>query len=123
MHELSIAVALVDLACEERQRLGDVHVDALHIRLGQLSGVVKEALAFSFDVAAAGTALEGARLCFDVVPVTIRCSVCDEERAIDTPQDLRCPVCRTPAADLRRGREIELTALEISEEDDNAAHC
>jgi hydrogenase nickel incorporation protein HypA/HybF len=62
MHELSIATALVEVACEEalHRRLG--RVQALHVRLGPLAGVVKDALMFSFDVAAAGTAIEGARL-------------------------------------------------------------
>jgi hydrogenase nickel incorporation protein HypA/HybF len=56
VHELSIAVALVEMACEKAADLGDVRVDALHLRLGPLSGVVREALVFSFDVAAEGTA-------------------------------------------------------------------
>jgi hydrogenase nickel incorporation protein HypA/HybF len=62
MHELSIAIALVDMACEEaeRQQLGRVR--ALHLRLGPLSGVAKDALLFSFDVASAGTRIDGATL-------------------------------------------------------------
>jgi hydrogenase nickel incorporation protein HypA/HybF len=62
MHELSIATALVEVACEEATNRGLGRVHALHLRLGALAGVVKEALLFSFDVAAAGTAIEGARL-------------------------------------------------------------
>jgi hypothetical protein len=62
MHELSIANALVEVACEEAEHRGLGHILALHIRLGPLAGVVKEALLFSFDLAAAGTAIEGARL-------------------------------------------------------------
>jgi hydrogenase nickel incorporation protein HypA/HybF len=62
MHELSIANALVELACEEAEHRGLHRVQALHIRIGPLAGIVKEALLFSFDLAAAGTAIEGARL-------------------------------------------------------------
>jgi len=54
-------MALVDAACEERTRLGNVRIDALHVRLGPLAGVVEEALAFSFALAAAGTDVDGAR--------------------------------------------------------------
>ena len=60
MHELSIAIGLVELASEEAARQGHVRVDTLYVRLGALSGVVSSALRFSFDVAASGTAIEGA---------------------------------------------------------------
>lgn len=62
MHELSIAVTLVELACEEVDRRQLQRVQALHLRVGSLSGVVRDALLFSFDVAAAGTLIEGAAL-------------------------------------------------------------
>ncbi len=62
MHELSIAMSLVDLACEEKQRRDLPEVHAVRLRLGARSGVVKEALTFSFDLAAAGTCIEGATL-------------------------------------------------------------
>jgi hydrogenase nickel incorporation protein HypA/HybF len=62
MHELSIATALVEVACEEAEHRGLARVEALHVRIGPLAGIVKEALLFSFDLAAAGTAIEGARL-------------------------------------------------------------
>jgi hydrogenase nickel incorporation protein HypA/HybF len=62
MHELSIAVSLVDAICDELPRLGDVSVRAVRIRVGALSGVVPDALMFAFDVAADGSRVAGARL-------------------------------------------------------------
>ena len=62
MHELAIATALVEVACEEVAHRRLERVQALHVRIGPLAGVVKEALLFSFDLAAAGTPIEGARL-------------------------------------------------------------
>ena len=43
MHELSIALGLVEAAQEEAERL-HARVSAVHLRLGALSGVVPEAL-------------------------------------------------------------------------------
>src|SRR5687767_6566818 len=54
MHELSIAMELIDVASEELARLGGVHVTAVRLRVGPLSGVVKDALLFSFDAAVIG---------------------------------------------------------------------
>ena len=104
MHELSIAVDLIDAAATHLERLGAVRVIAVHLKLGPLSGVVKEALAFSFDAAAAGTRLEGARLQIDDVPVAIWCATCDAERDLPDLTRRRCPRCQSPTPHVTRGR-------------------
>lgn len=121
MHELSIALSLVEAACDKLAELGDdVRVDALHLRLGALSGVVREALEFSFELAAAGTAIEGARLAIEEVAVTVACPRCEGERTLLSVQHFRCPDCGTPTPEVIHGRELELTALEVTE--NAAAH-
>ena len=115
MHELSIAVELVDVACEELVRLGDVHVDAVHVRIGPQCGVVKDALLFSFEVAAADTPLAGARLEIEEVPATAWCPECAAEVTLDETPRRRCPVCQTPTPSVVRGRELELVALEVTD--------
>jgi len=62
MHELSIAVNIVEIASEELARHGGERIRAIHIQLGPLSCVAKEALLFSFSLACEGTAAEGSRL-------------------------------------------------------------
>lgn len=68
MHELSIALSLVELASEEASRLSASRVAALYVRIGASSGVVADALRFSFDLATEGTAIAGARLEIEDVP-------------------------------------------------------
>lgn len=67
MHELSIALSMIELASEEVDRRGGGRVTALHLKLGSLSGVVKEALTFSYEIACQGTALEGSQLVIEEV--------------------------------------------------------
>jgi hydrogenase nickel incorporation protein HypA/HybF len=63
MHELSIAMSLVDAICEELPRLGSgARVRSVRVRVGELSGVAPDALAFAFEVATDDTAIVGARL-------------------------------------------------------------
>lgn len=62
MHELSIALSLIDAVCDELPRLGEVAVRCVHVRVGPLSGVVADALAFAFDVAVADSRIAGAEL-------------------------------------------------------------
>ena len=114
MHELSIAMSIVDAAMEESQRRG-VQVSAVHLRLGALSGVVKDALLFSYEVACQDTALQGSQLIVEDVPVIVYCSQCQKERMLESVQLFQCPECGTPTMDIRQGKELEVFALEVQE--------
>ena len=97
MHELSIAMSIVDMAVEEAATRGAARVEAVHLKLGVLSGVVPRALLASYDMACDDTPLQGSRLVIEGVPIMIFCAACG-----------------TPGADVVRGREIEVIALELS---------
>lgn len=115
MHELSIAYNLVTIADDAAKEAGVDHVDVVHLRLGVLSGVVKDALLFSYDIATDGTHLAGSKLVIEMVPVTVYCAVCNQESPLKDIQSFCCPVCNTPTADIRQGKEIELVSLEIND--------
>ena len=55
MHELSIAMSILDVAGEEVEHHGGARVEAIHIRLGPLAGVVKEALLSAYELASERT--------------------------------------------------------------------
>jgi len=116
MHELSIAMGIVEAATDEAQRRG-VKVSAVHLRLGALSGVVKDALLFSYEVACQDTALEGSTLIIEDVPVIIFCSKCNDKRTLISVQSFTCPDCGTPTMNILRGKELEVFALEVEEEE------
>lgn len=116
MHELSIAMGIVDAALDESQRRG-VEVSAVHLRLGALSGVVNDALLFSYEVACQDTPLEGSQLIVEDVPVVVFCVPCNAERELPSVQLFACPECGTPTMDVRRGKELEVFALEVKEEE------
>ncbi len=112
MHELSIALSILDLAAEEAGRRG-VRVTAVHLKLGTLAGVVKDALASAYELARAGTPLACTELVIEEVPVAAYCPACAAERVLPSFPPLSCPVCGTPTPEVRRGRELEIVALEI----------
>jgi hydrogenase nickel incorporation protein HypA/HybF len=60
MHELSIALSILDVATEEAARRSG-RVLAVHLKLGPLAGVVKEALLSAYDLAREGTPLGPSR--------------------------------------------------------------
>ena len=115
MHELSIAISIVEMAEEEMDQRGAARVNAVHLKLGALAGVVKEALLSSFELACEGTGLEGSRLVIEEIPIVVYCHKCLASRRLDSIQWFACPECRSPVSEVIHGRELQVVALEIQE--------
>ncbi len=113
MHELSIALSIIDGASEEARKHTGATVEAVHLKVGALSGVVKDALLFSWEVATAGTSLENSRLEIEEIPVVVFCENCDEKKCLDVINNFVCPECDQPTPQIISGRELQVTALEI----------
>jgi hydrogenase nickel incorporation protein HypA/HybF len=117
MHELSIAESLIELACDATIRERAERVSKLIVRIGVLSGVVKEALQFSFGIASEGTACEGAELEIEEVGVTIACPKCRMTKPLLDIFDWRCPDCGTATSDVITGRELDLAAIVVESQE------
>jgi hydrogenase nickel incorporation protein HypA/HybF len=115
MHELSIALSILDVAGEEVERRGGPQVEAIYLKLGPLAGVIKEALISAFELAREATPFATSRLIIEEVPIVVFCSKCDAERAVHSMQDFSCVECDTPSSKLIHGKELELAALELIE--------
>lgn len=115
MHELSIAMCLLELAEEEAERRGAIRVEAIYLKLGALSGIEKQALLSAYQLATERTAFAGCRLIVEDIPVVGYCSNCESEQSIASTQLFRCPSCGNPVSEIVRGRELQVSALELSE--------
>ena len=114
MHELSIAMSIVEMAQEEADHRG-ARVTAVHLKLGALSGVVADALLSSYEMAIADTPLQDSRLLIESVPVTIFCPTCRTQQLPRNIQNLCCRQCGAATPRVLSGREIEVSALEIAQ--------
>jgi hydrogenase nickel incorporation protein HypA/HybF len=114
MHELSIAMSIVDMAQEEAERRS-VGIDAVHLELGALAGVVKEALLFSYEIACDGTPLQGSRLVVKDVPIEVYCPKCKLPKTLASMQWFCCPDCGTQTPEVVHGKELVITALELKQ--------
>ncbi|MFI1169078.1 hydrogenase maturation nickel metallochaperone HypA [Streptomyces sp. NPDC020801] len=112
MHELSIATAIVERAGELARADGADAVSAVTVRVGELAGVVPDALEFAFEVARQGTALDGARLVVEQVTARAYCAPCADEFPVGMPPFFWCPRCDRPSQELRSGRELDITGIE-----------
>jgi hydrogenase nickel incorporation protein HypA/HybF len=116
MHELSIALGIVDAVTEEARRRALPPVKAVHLRLGPLSGVVGEALSSAFAMAVHDTSLADATLVIEDAPITVRCPRCCAVQPVVSMQDVRCAACGTSGGEVVTGRELMVVALEVENE-------
>ncbi len=107
-------MSIVETAQEEAAKRG-LKVSAVHLRLGALSGVVKDALLFSYEMAAQDTPLQGSKLVIEELPVIVFCPQCRQRRALPSVQSFTCPECGAPTGDILQGKELEVFALEVPE--------
>jgi hydrogenase nickel incorporation protein HypA/HybF len=114
MHELSIAISMIDQIIEESDSRGGLDVEAVYLRLGVFSGVDKQALLFSYELACEGTPLEGSRLVIETIPLIVYCPMCKKDKAPPSVYQICCPDCLTPAEKIVSGREIEVASLEVA---------
>jgi len=113
VHELSLMQDTLILAVNKAQEAGGSRIHRVMMRIGKLSGVVPETLSFAFDVLKKETMAADAVLEIHTVPVVCWCAPCAQEF---TPADFicECPHCHTISTEVRSGREMELTSLEVS---------
>jgi hydrogenase nickel incorporation protein HypA/HybF len=116
MHELSIALQIVEGALQSLTQ-EDGRPTAVHVRIGALAGVVPDALHSAWECARGGSPLAAAELMIEEVPATLWCSICNCERAVQSLQRFCCADCGSTGGELVRGRELEIVALEVANDD------
>lgn len=114
MHEMSVALSVVDQVERAARSGGAPGVRRVTVEIGELAGVVPDALAFCFELACAGTVLEGAELVTRSLPGRASCTPCQRSWDTGMPPDLLCAVCRRGAGVLLSGRELRITEVHWS---------
>lgn len=111
MHEMSITQSVIEL-CE--QNAAGRRVVAVTMEIGELSGVVPEAVEFCFAACSAETAVEGAVLEIIRVPGVGHCLNC----AVEFPRHSLfdpCPECGGYRIDQISGEELRVRDLEVED--------
>ena len=112
MHELSIATNIVNLIQEQQKEHGFDKVEKIHLKIGEFSSVVPEALEFGFSIASRGTAAEGAEIIIDIVPLILRCNVCNKDFQSE-PYMFVCPNCGSHDTAIVSGDELHIESIEV----------
>ena len=111
MHELALSQSIVDLVVECARREGVHAITRVVVEVGVAAGVEPDALQFCFDIVAADTLAQGAKLAIETVSLQARCRNCACEFA---PARLvsSCPHCGSYAPRLVRGKELRVKSFD-----------
>lgn len=111
LHELSIAESVVRIA---GQQADGRRVTKVQMKVGHLRQVVPSALAFSFELVAEGTPVEGAELEMEEIPASGRCHDCGVESELGN-FPLQCRECKGFELEILAGEELMVESLELEE--------
>jgi hydrogenase nickel incorporation protein HypA/HybF len=114
LHELSVAESILDIVTAEAVKRRASAVTTVKLRLGEFSGVVREALEFAFEIARQGTVAERAVLEIEKVPLETRCPGCG---LTARPGEDFCLVCERcgKQVEILSGREMEVEYMDLAE--------
>ena len=112
MHELSIAMSIVEIAEEEVKKANAAKVSEIELEIGKMSGVVVEALEFAMEEAVKNSVLSQAKRKIIEIEAKAQCASCKHEFTTEdhyTP----CPKCMHPYSDIISGKEMKIKTLKI----------
>ena len=112
MHELSIAMNIVEIVDEHCRRENGSEVSAVELEIGKLSGVVVEALHFALESAKAGSPMQNAIIEVHTIEGKARCTLCGHP--FETLEYVNlCPVCNSFSCEIIQGKEMKVKSIQI----------
>ena len=112
MHELSIAMSILELATEEARKNEAFTITQVDVEIGTLAGVETEALLFAWESARSGTPAQNAPLLIHTVQAEAACLECKKAFPVEH-LFAQCPECGSFRYDIRTGRELRIRSLMV----------
>jgi hydrogenase nickel incorporation protein HypA/HybF len=114
MHELSIAMSIVDSVIEAAERENASRVNAFTLEIGSLSGIDRESLEFALTSAVLNTVLESIPYKIDIIQARGQCPGCLAEFVVEELFN-PCPHCGSFNPRILSGREMKIKSIEIED--------
>ena len=111
MHELVIVEGILETVIPAVQGHDVSRILAIHLKIGELSGIVPSCIHEYFSIASAGTIAEGAKIIIENTPIRIHCPDCGKDGIIQKGQYV-CPACGSPRFRITSGREYYVESVE-----------
>jgi hydrogenase nickel incorporation protein HypA/HybF len=114
MHEVGIAQSIIERVAREMERHPGTRPRAVGVKVGEVSGVDRDALAFGFEVLVQDTDWPRVKLEIEYCPRRHRCRVCEREFAVKDFATA-CPACGNKATVLIAGEELDIGYIEVED--------
>jgi hydrogenase nickel incorporation protein HypA/HybF len=114
MHEVSIALSLLDLITAQCKKEGYHSIGSVRLRIGRASGILPDALLFAFDAIKADTFARDAVLVVDNVSLGGICTQCSSEFEVEEAYVLECPKCGSGSFRINKGYELDIVEMEVN---------
>ncbi|MFW2332015.1 MAG: hydrogenase maturation nickel metallochaperone HypA [Nitrospinota bacterium] len=112
MHEMSVAVDIIEIVEGQLKPGQDQNVTKVNLIIGELSGISVEALEFAFSVAIQNTNLKNSELNIESIKPVAYCNDCMSQFS-PTYKIFLCPNCDTLNVSLIKGKEFEVNSIEV----------
>jgi len=112
MHEMSLAVSVLQLVENSAKVNGFSRVNTVWLEIGALAGVEAEAMHFCFDAVTKGTLAEGARLEIVATKGRGQCLDCGGSVFIEARYD-PCSLCGSYRVEPTGGMAMRVKELEV----------
>lgn len=111
MHEVSIMESVIKIVLENAEENNMKRVSKITLKIGELSGVMSDALNFAFSCLSKDTITEGADFVIEKVEAMAICDECNIEFKIDHFNKL-CPNCKKFSSHIISGYELYVNTIE-----------
>lgn len=122
MHELSMAMSVLDIILEKAKEENAIKITEITIEIGELLFLNPEQFQFCMELVTEKTMAEGAHLTIRVTPSLLRCRTCGKEFHWEqSPENhfvfpvLECE-CGSKDLEIAGGRELNIVSIRIEKE-------
>ncbi|MEN8202614.1 MAG: hydrogenase maturation nickel metallochaperone HypA [Bacteroidota bacterium] len=116
MHELSIAMSIVDIASRQAEAASAESVSQIELDIGTLSGIEYESLEFALTVAVKDSMFEHTRFKINRIEPLCECGACSH---LYSPgkEFGACPNCGKHEPEFIRGKELQIKSLLVEQKE------
>jgi hydrogenase nickel incorporation protein HypA/HybF len=114
MHEVSIALGMIDEISKIAQKNNAKKINSIHLNIGRMSGIVTDSLEFAFEALKPDYPLfSSATIFIQEVPLVYECNSCKKRFKTDDIYFPSCPACNSYYLNMLSGEEMNIGSLEV----------
>ena len=113
MHELSIALSVIDLVEDTIKGKESVEVVEVELEIGKLAGIDTQSLITALETASAYTPLNKAHYRIKILPAIAKCKTCGLKFNLQNYLS-SCPACESYETEIINGKELRIKTITIN---------